>query len=866
MGERSGRNATLTAEWRIDREFRKVAQEQGSAPAIELSNRALSYAEVDMLSSRLGRRLLKIGVRAGDLVALGCEDVAQFAIGALAIMKAGAAYVPIDLRFPSGRGRDALAASAVRYAIAPYSLDAWLGSLKIPTLVDAFDFDRFSDVDGSPLNLGGGCSDIAYLCYTSGTSGAPKGALIPHQGVFGLTVHEDFSALGLGKRVASCSTFAFDAITFEVWCSLLGGACIVAIDKAVLGAPRELAGAFRKLQIDGAFLTTSLFNAVVVHRSDAFGGLSLLVIGGEAIDPSYVRKLFEQGAAPARVVNGYGPTEATTFALTHVISPDDVTGQSVPIGRALPGRYFRILKDDLTTAAFEEPGELCLGGPALAAGYLNAPELTNEKFIKDPFATQDGARLYRTGDLCFVRCDGLVEYVGRLDDQVKIRGYRVEPLGVAALLRQIPEVEDAVVLSRPARFGTKEIVAFLRGASPLPDEVLRAEASRRMADYMVPMNFVWVEDFPLTLNGKIDAERLLAIATLPKLASCPVEDNATPLEALVRTLTPIWQKNTCRAEIEPDVPYDEVGDSFGLIGILLDVEAELGAALSPHEIEQPITVRNMARYLAGARVVENTEPSAFYISPPWIVRSAPTALADALAGEQHWAQLHLQGLASPETFRSVEHLAMLLQRQLPPPRDDCPITLAGHSFGGVLAYELARQLEARDYPIARVVLIDSHLCAIRRGWDRLRMLLMRASMMALSDPARLFLRANRIFQAAAGSPRPLDLIFDRSIAALQRYEPGSLQAPVLLVRCGPYKESLDQPKFMTRRWFSPWEQLLTGLFETVSFNCTHSEIIEDPLWVSRLASAIRNFRAPNDPKMTPIKDCLAPQDSSAVIA
>ena len=829
--------ASLESDWRIDRAISAFAQTYGSAPAIETAEGVLTYAELDARSNRLGRRLAAEGVRRGDIVVLACDCVEDFALGALAIMKLGAAYLAVDLRFP-GRSRAALAASAARYAIVPRSLDTEVESLDIPMLHDAFAPEAIAGFDDAPLDEGVGSDDPAYLCYTSGTSGVPKGALIAHRGVFGLSAHADFSPLRGSSRIACCCTFAFDAIVFEVWSTLINGACIVSIDRAAISSPREIATTFAGLHIDCACLTTSLFNAVVTGDPSAFHGMKMLVGGGEPIDPTYVHKMFEAGAAPARLVNGYGPTEATVLALSHIISPQEAEAGCIPIGRTFSGRYVRILREDLTVAEPGEPGELHLGGPALALRYENAPEITAEKFIADPFSLEPGARLYRTGDLGRMREDGVVEFLGRVDDQVKVRGYRIEPAGVAALLRQIEGIDDALVLPRQVRFSTKEIVAFLKGPEPIPAASLKSKALALLPDYMMPAAFFWVDDFPLTANGKVDAKQLLGLTVSDEPASSAVDQGAQDPEESVQKLLSIWRRNTGRSDIGPDTPFDDIGDSLSLIGVIIDVEAELGVALSPFELDQPITIQGMARYVSDANVARAGNHTGFYISQPWNMKPIPTALGDAIAGDGGWRQLQFKGLTAPDAFSSIEHMAEVLERQLPEPRADHPITLVGHSFGGVLAYELARRLEARRYPIARIVLIDSFLVLKRNPLDFLWVSIVRACLLAVRAPGRLVGGARHRLRAAFAENK-IEKIIASSIAASSHYRPGPVRSPLLLISCAG--GVLNYASLKQYRLDSPWERLNGARLKRVSFACDHAEVIDDPVWVGKLAATISSF-------------------------
>jgi amino acid adenylation domain-containing protein len=826
--------------WRIEQTFSEGVRRWPERPAVETAISTLTYAELERGSNRLAARLADEGVARKDLVGLACDDVSQFALGALAILKVGAAYVSLDLRHPLQRAPNALFEGAARLLIGGGErLSRHRRASRVPVMGDAF--EDLAGPDPGPPPRAASDRDPAYVCFTSGTSGEPKAAVIPHEGVRGLVRHPEFDVLRPGARIASCSTLAFDAITFEVWGALLNGGCLIEVPLPVVSSPTRLADFLAAARIDGAFLTTSLFNAVATLRPEAFGVMECLVIGGEAVDPAYVRRVFASGRPPGRLVNGYGPTETTTFATAHVIEPADLEPGIVPIGRPIEGRSAWVLSPEGNPVRFGEEGELCISGPAVALGYLDAPELTSEKFVPAVAAAVPGARMYRTGDLCRRRPDGALEYLGRLDEQVKVRGYRIEPAGVAALLRRIDGVEDAVVLSRPGPFGAKQLVGALRGDRRLSEGELLAAARTLMPDYMVPSAVGWVDGFPLKPNGKLDADALLA--TIEEQGASPEEEGL--LNAVEAQLVQICRKNGGRADFHLDTPLEEICDSLAVVGVLLDIEAAFDVQLPLWALSSPVTIRSMAAALKAPAHAPGERVNAFYVSQPWNMNRAPPEIGRSLTPAGRWSHLQVPPRdGSGGAYDSVEAMGEILERQVLEASDGGPSVFCGHSFGGVLAFELARRMERRGAPVARVVLIDSRLVRARAMLDRFYVRSRHMLTDICSHPVGWSARLTRRVRAsvAADASAPADEIRRRCVRALASYRPDPVSAPAVLLRCTRYDDAVERPENNVWGLERPWAPLFSSL-DVIDFSCSHKQIVEDPVWISKIAAAVRTTRA-----------------------
>ncbi|MGP4012675.1 amino acid adenylation domain-containing protein [Streptomyces sp. 4N124] len=424
---------------------------------------ALTYRELSRAANRLAAHLAARGVGPGDRVVTCLRPGTDLVTAFLAIVRAGAAYVPLDPGHPAQRRRLIVRDCAARAVVTEALLAAEFDGVEAVAL-DA----EAAEIAGRPDALPDAVpapDDDAYVCYTSGTTGSPKGVVVPHRAVLDLVQSHDLVQLTASDVVAQAANPAFDAVTFEIWATLAAGGRLVGLDRDTVSDPERLQRAVRAHGITVAFLTTALFHRVADERPAAFAGMRALLFGGEACDPRRVRRVVLAGP-PARLLHVYGPTEATTFATGYEVleapAEDELT---VPIGRALGAGVAVVLDEDGLPVGPGGTGELLLGGPGLATGYLGQPRLTGERFVKDRF-TAGGGRLYRTGDRVRLREDGELEFAGRLDDQVKLRGFRIELGEVEAVLRQHPSVAAAAVSVHEGADGDRRLVAHVVPAAP----------------------------------------------------------------------------------------------------------------------------------------------------------------------------------------------------------------------------------------------------------------------------------------------------------------------------------------------------------------------------------------------------------------
>ncbi|MEU6556630.1 amino acid adenylation domain-containing protein [Streptomyces sp. NPDC046915] len=425
---------------------------------------SLTYRELSRAANRLAGHLRAHGVGRGDRVVTSLRPGPDMVTALLGIVRAGAAYVPVDPADPAERRRLIVRDSAAR-AVLTEGADAaeytGLGATVVAVDTEAAGIAARSDALPEETT---GPDDAFYVCYTSGTTGTPKGVVVPHRAVLDFVQSHDYLRLDPDDVVAQAAGPAFDAVTFEVWTTLTAGARLVGLAKDTVVDPGRFEKAVREHDISVIFLTTALFNLIARERPAAFAPLRTVLFGGEACDPRRVREVFAAGA-PERLLHVYGPTEATTFATWHEVAEPAEGDRTIPIGRPIGATTAVVAGPDGTPVAPGGTGELLLGGPGLATGYLHRPELTARRFVEDRFTGGDGP-LHRTGDLVLLRPDGALEFAGRVDDQVKLRGHRIELGEIESVLTAHPGVSAAAVSLHETEDGDKRLVAHVVPAAP----------------------------------------------------------------------------------------------------------------------------------------------------------------------------------------------------------------------------------------------------------------------------------------------------------------------------------------------------------------------------------------------------------------
>ncbi len=489
----------------IQQLFEAQARRTPDATAVIHERGELSYRELNRRANRLAHHLRGLDVGPDTPVGVRMERSVELLVAFLGILKAGGTYVPLDPSYPPARLRFIIEDTRTRLVLTDRAVSDVLASgirqLDLGCSSEAL--AAHPDTDPVPI---AGPDHLAYVMYTSGSTGRPNGVEIPHRGVVRLLFGTDYVPFDDRQVYYLLASIAFDASTWEIWGPLLHGSSLV-----VHRHPAPMKSLLERHGITCLWLTSALFNAVVDRYPEAVSSVSHLLIGGEKLSVQHVRRALEL-LPGTRIVNGYGPTESTTFTCTYDIPrqlADDAA--SVSIGRPIGNTRVYLLDRDLEPVPPGEPGEMLIAGDGLARGYVHRPRLTAERYLPDPFSGVPGDRMYRVGDRGRILEDGNIEFLGRVDHQVKIRGFRVEPGEIEALLARHPQVGQCVVV--PAGEGrNRRLVAYFTAHEDTAPAAaaLRDHLETRLPDYMVPGVFVRLDALPLNANGKIDRRALPA--------------------------------------------------------------------------------------------------------------------------------------------------------------------------------------------------------------------------------------------------------------------------------------------------------------------------------------------------------------------
>ena len=586
--------------------FEAQVEQTPDAVAVVFEDQQLTYQQLNCRANQLAHHLRSLGVGADVLVGICVERSQEMVVGLLGILKAGGAYVPLDPAYPAERLTFMLEDSQVSVLLTQQQLVEKLPSHQAQVVCLDTDWEAISPVGMALLTAQHSEQNLhtevrpdhlAYVMYTSGSTGIPKGVSVIHRGVMRLVKQTNYASFSSQEVFLQLAPISFDASTFEIWGSLLNGAKLVVMP-AKTPSLQELGQALGQHQVTTLWLTAGLFHLMVDERLEDLKGVRQLLTGGDVVSVSHAKKVVQyiQGLT---LINGYGPTENTTFACCYPITEPSLVGNAVPIGRPIANTQVYLLDDQLQPVSVGVPGELYIGGDGLARGYLNRADLTSERFIPNPFSEVSGERLYKTGDLVRYLSDGNIEFLGRLDNQVKIRGFRIELAETEAVLRQHPDVLQSVGIIREDSPGEKRSVAyFVAKERVLSISELRNFLKQQLPDYMIPGAFVSLDALPLTPNGKVDRRALPA----PEMAGLEVKTTfvapRTPVEEI---LTAIWAEVLGVKQVGIYDNFFELGgNSLGAMQLISRVRTSLAIELPlPSLFENP-TISGLAECVETA--------------------------------------------------------------------------------------------------------------------------------------------------------------------------------------------------------------------------------------------------------------------------
>jgi amino acid adenylation domain-containing protein len=589
----------------------------------------LTYRELNSRANQLARYLRKIGVGPEVLVAICAERSLEMIIGLVGILKAGGAYVPLDPTYPKERLAFMLKDSRAPVLLAQSKLleglpgidhspseirnpQSAIHNLAVVCLDTGWDGTSAESEENPAHEVS--FDNLAYVIYTSGSTGKPKGVSVTHRGVVRLVKGTDYAQLTDNEIFFQFAPLTFDASTFEIWGSLLNGAKLV-VFAARTPSLEELGQALEQTRVTTLWLTSALFQLLVENQTQALASIKQLLTGGDILSVSHVKRVLNE-LPGCRLINGYGPTENTTFTCCYPMTSAADVGDSVSIGRPIANTEVFILDRRLNPVPIGVVGELVTGGDGLARSYFNNPELTAEKFIPNPYSDQPGARLYKTGDVVRYQRDGNLEFLGRIDHQVKIRGFRIELGEIESVLSQHPAVRETVVVAREddrnADCGLgiaegetenskseirnpkseKRLVAYVvpKRQQTCTRSELNSFLRQKLPDYMLPSAFVFLDGLPLNPNGKVDRKSLPA----PGWTRPGIEETfVAPRNGVERAIAGIW------AEV---LKLDRVGihdNFFDLGGHSLKATQVMSRIRQAFELELPLRSLFEASTVAG---------------------------------------------------------------------------------------------------------------------------------------------------------------------------------------------------------------------------------------------------------------------------
>ncbi|MFJ6105433.1 amino acid adenylation domain-containing protein [Streptomyces sp. NPDC092359] len=580
--------------------------------------RALSYRELWRRSGWLAAELASRGVGRGDLVPVAQDRSVDLIVTFLGILRCGAAYLPLDALAPTGRLADIVRESGSRVIVrAPKARQAdtgrWSGlSSWLPEGVEPLDPPEHDP--GLPVPAPtGDADDPAYVNFTSGSTGRPKGVVVPHRAVLRLALNALFCTVEPGDRLASSANPAFDATTFEVWNALCGGATVVVFPSVTELAMDEWTALIRAERIDAMFLTTSLFHTVARESADAFSTVGTVVVGGEQLELGAVRRVLA-ARPPGRLVNGYGPTETTTFAAYFDCTGASLAGlDRVPVGFALQETSLHLLDADLNDVPVGETGELCVGGPGVALGYLARPELTRDRFVTLP---STGARIYRTGDTGRLLPSGAVELFGRTDRQVKLRGFRIE-LEEIERAATTGGLADAAFVEKTGDGAAATLVGFVLPSPEADARIGRAELpaalhrhlGETLPSYMLPSRWLVLDRVPFGSTGKADRTQLLRLldaSAAPPGGPAPAVSSGTGPDAApghapaLAVLRDIWREVLGTEAVEPTANFIDLGgNSILAMQVTVRVRERLGVRVDAGAVLLTDSLDELAAHVAS---------------------------------------------------------------------------------------------------------------------------------------------------------------------------------------------------------------------------------------------------------------------------
>jgi amino acid adenylation domain-containing protein len=823
--------------------FEAQVERTPDAVAVRHGSEKLTYRELNDQANQLAHYLRGLGAGPDIPVGICLLPSLSLVVALLAAMKAGGACLPLDPAYPAERLQFMLDDAQAPVLLTSEALRAQLE--RPGTAIVCIDSRRAAIAkesrddpacDINPANL-------AYVIYTSGSTGKPRGVLLTHAGL----VNHNLASIKLydlkpSDCVLQFSSISFDIAIEEIWPALLTGASLVLRPANFSVAVADFLHCADQQGITVLDLPTAYWHELVHGLSEGAGtlpkSLRLVIVGGEKASAPLLRTWRAQTSLGVRWINTYGPTEASVIATAYEPAAGELP-DPLPIGKPIDNVRTYILDRNLQPVPVGVPGELHIGGRGVARGYLNRPELTTEKFVSDPFCIHPGARLYKTGDLVRYLPSGDIEFLGRRDFQVKIRGFRVELGEIEAALARHSEVREAVVIAREEGLNGKRLVAYLvssPGSTPAPSE-LRSFLKRQLPDYMVPSDFVLLDELPLTPNGKIDRRALPA----PSAEQTPAGDYAPPSDPVESQLVGIWEEILGRRPIGVRDNFFELG-GHSLLAVRLMRRIERGfrrtvplaALFEAPTIEQFAAILRQPQSALGTSLIVPIQPKGS--RPPFFcVHGLGGAvlrfqeLARHMAPDQPFYGIQPQGINGDKpVLGSVEQMAACYIGEMRKFQPEGPYYIGGYSFGGLVAFEMARQLRSDGQEIGLLALLDTYPGKAKSKAVLLSTLLALPWEQQSAYVARKLKKYRRGLRRrfdALFLPKPLKQVHKTLARAEAMYQPEVYDGPATWFRASEKAlRGLDDPQ-------SDWATWAAAGVETHEIDGDHGAIMKEPMVV-----------------------------------
>ncbi len=696
--------------------FSEQAKKTPFRRALSFGNKTLTYRQLDEKTNQLANYLKSKGVKKGEHIPICLERSVDLVIAILAVLKSGGTYVPLDPEYPTERIRFMLQDTGAKIILCNRnSLDilGTPGNHLIILLDEEWHLVNLESTSAPQVTDSG--KDLAYIMYTSGTMGKPKGVMIENRNVVSLVRGVNYLTLSGKNVLLNTGSASFDASSFEYWSMLLNGGELVLCPEQTLLNVELLKQEISKRNINIMWFTSSMLNQWVELDISVFERLRTVIAGGEKLSEKHIEKLRNRFPS-LEIVNGYGPTENTTFSLTYPVKERQFT-KPIPIGVPLNNRTAYVLNNQLQLCGVGQIGELYVGGAGVGRGYWNRPDLTKESFIPDPFISEPNAKMYRTGDLARQMPDGNFEYHGRLDDQVKIRGFRIEPAEIESVILEFPGIRQTVVIAREDLSSEKRLIAYIVSQEKFSKEEITTFLQKKLPAYMIPRVFIPLNRIPLNVHGKVDKKSLPDPDLLPDFGNRKIREPETETQKI---LSAIWKDALHLQHLSIDDNFFELGGhSLIAVRVMKLIEEKSKHRLPVTALFEAPTIEKLSLMLdrdekkdtwkSLVQIKPGNKPPLYIVHGSGLTVLIFHELAMGLDPDQPVFGLQARGLNGiDEPFDNMEEIAAYYVREILEQNPHGPYNLAGYSFGGIVAFEMAKQLKTMGREVNMLAIFDTN--------------------------------------------------------------------------------------------------------------------------------------------------------------